>query len=99
MTSELATRFGDTLDALRDDRAGRRLQRDVALAVKVEHGRGLVKAARLDGQAYATRTAQANIAHLSADEAMWIQAAPLSEPRLKLVGDAYALYAAQEISR
>jgi hypothetical protein len=99
MSAELIPRIGESLNALRDDRATRRIRQEVALAVKVEQGAGLIKAARLEAEAYVARTALVNTAQLSADEASLIQAAPLAEPRMKHIVDAYALYAAREVGQ
>lgn len=97
MSKDLIPRLGDTLDALRQERAVGRVPRDVVRAVTREHGRGLVVAARLDAGAQAARTALVNTALLSKDEESFIRLAPLGEARYKAIVDAYAIYAAGEV--
>lgn len=95
--SDLVPRLGDALDALRGDSG--RVPREVVRAVDREHGRGLVQAARVDARAHVARTALLNTALLSADEASFIQMAPLGEARYRAIADAYAIFAAGEVGR
>lgn len=97
MSRDLIPRLGDTLDALQRDRSVGRVPREVVKAVTREHGRGLVRAARLDAGAHVARTALVNTAMLSKDEETFIQFAPLGEARYKAIADAYAIYAAGEV--
>jgi len=95
--SDLVPRLGDALDALRSDQG--RVPRDVVRAVQREYGRGLIQTARVEARAHVARVALVNTALLSADEASFIQMAPLGEARYKAIVDAYAIYAASEVGR
>lgn len=95
--SDLVPRLGDALDALLGDSV--RVPREIVRAVDREHGRGLVQAARVDARAYVARTALVNTALLSADEANFIQMAPLGEGRYRAIIDNFAIFAAGEVGR
>jgi hypothetical protein len=94
---DIIPRLTDTLDSLRGDRAYGRVSRDVVRAVRREHARGLVVAARLNAGAHAARTGLMNTGMLSKDEEYLLQFAPLGEARYKAIVDAYAIYAAGEV--
>jgi hypothetical protein len=95
--SDLVLRLGDALDALQRDSA--RVPREVVRAVNREHGRGLVKAARVDARAYVAHIALRRTAQLSADEASSIVMAPLGEPRYRAIIDNFAIFAAGEVGQ
>ena len=84
--SNLPSRFGDALDALsgREVSIGRRpapvrVQRAVHQAVAVEHGRGIVQAARVRAVEYVATEAMQAVAGLTELETLYIQRAPLGE--------------------
>lgn len=96
---QMVPRLSDAIDAIRAERVRGHVPRDAVRAVAREHGRGLVVAARLDAGAHAARAGLTNVGMLSRDEELLIQFAPLGEARYKAIVDAYAIYAASEVSR
>lgn len=94
---DVVPRLGDSLDALRRERRAGRVPHEVVKGVIRQHGRGLVRAARLDAEAHVARTALVNTALLTKDEENFIQFAPLGEARYKAIVDAYAIVAAGEV--
>jgi hypothetical protein len=97
--SSLVPRLGDALESLGSDRIAGRVPRDVARAVRAEHGAALVRNARIEGRAYVARTALVNTALLSGEEANLVTACPLAESRLKMIVDTYTVWAAGEVGR
>lgn len=74
-------------------------QRQTSREVERVQARALVADVHEQGRALLTNTALQNVGALSALEAHLIQVAPLGEARYKHIVDAYALGAAQSISR
>jgi hypothetical protein len=89
----------DSLRAARTDRESREIIRQTRHAVDRAHGRALESSAKLEGGAYAARTALMNTALLSKDEESYVQLAPLGEARYKAIVDAYTIFAAGEVGR
>lgn len=95
--SQLSRRTSDALDQVgyRDLGATRRrppahVQRAVQEAVAVEHGRGLVQAARVRALEYVAHEAMQAVAGLSELEALYIQRTPLGEQRYRAIADTAA---------
>jgi len=88
--NDLAQRQAGSL-SLRSWQGGREL-----LAVRRE---GLVRTTRVQAAAYVTRLALQEAGTLSAMEARLLRDAPLGEARYQVIVDAFAAFAADEITR
>jgi hypothetical protein len=97
MTRGLLSRLGEVQESLRGRH--RRVPRGITRTIRAGRHRAMVQMARLEDRANVTREALAITARLSKDEETHIQAAPLSELRIKTIIDSYAGYAAWEIGR
>lgn len=75
------------------------MQRQAGREIERMQGQALVADVKEQGRALLTNTALQNVGALSAFEAHLIQVAPLGEARYKHIVDAYAMGAAQAISR
>ena len=95
MSNELARRLGDAVSGTGRERVSRRTE----LAVREVAEGALVSEARVQGKAFVTHTALQLTASLTALEEQAIKAAPLGEPRYKVIVDAFAIGAANEITR
>jgi hypothetical protein len=76
-----------------------RLPSKVTRQVEQAAHNGLITAAWIHAEAYATHVGMQHIAMLSADEGNLIEMCPLAEPRLKALVDQFALLAAFEIQQ
>jgi hypothetical protein len=90
----LPSRVRDAADALQGrqvqiggQRMPARVERAVREGVAVEHGRGIVQAARADAVHYVAQRAGRAMEDLTELEALAIQRNPLAEGRLKAIND------------
>jgi hypothetical protein len=93
----LPNRLSDAVEALsgREVSIGRRpapprVQRAVHQAVAVEHGRGIVQAARVRAVEYVANEAMQAVAGLTELETLYLQRAPLGEARYRAIADTAA---------
>ncbi len=98
MTSNLPSRLRDAAESLtgREVALGRqtapvRVQRAVREGVAVEHGRGIVQAARVRGLEYVSTEALQAVAGLTELETLYIQRSPLGEGRYRAIADTAAV--------
>jgi hypothetical protein len=75
------------------------IQRQTGREIERMQGQALVADVKEQGRSLLTNTALQNVGALSALEQHLIQVAPLGEARYKHIVDAYAMGAAQAISR
>lgn len=75
------------------------MQRQTSREVERVQGAAIVAEVREQGRGHLTNTALQNVGALTALEQHLIQVAPLGEARYKHIVDAYAMGAAQAISR
>ena len=75
------------------------MQRQAGREIERVQAQGLIADTREQGRALLTNTALQNVGALTALEQHLIQVAPLGEARYKHIVDAYAMGAAQAISR
>lgn len=68
-----------------------RVERAVVQAVAVEHGRGLVQAARVRALEYVASEAMQAVAGLTELETLYLQRAPLGEARYRSIADTAAV--------
>ncbi len=68
-----------------------RVQRAVQTAVAVEHGRGVVQAARVRALDYVANEAMQAVAGLTELEALYISRCPLGEGRYRAIADTAAV--------
>jgi hypothetical protein len=85
-----------------------RVPRRVQQAVDTQIGRGLVRAARaqanayaahtrVEGASFAARTGMQRVAELSADEAHYSAQTPMAEPRYRAIADAFTSVVVNEV--
>jgi hypothetical protein len=77
---------------------GRREERRLAAGLREAQRPGQVAAAKIEAAAFATHVALSHAGMLSATETRLLQLAPIGEARYKAIADAFAAYAAHEIS-
>lgn len=75
-----------------------RIERAVQMAVAVEHGRGLVQAARVRALEYVTTEAMQAAAGLTELEALYLSRCPLGEGRYRAIGDTAAVVMANLVA-
>ncbi len=72
-------------------RAPARVERAVDTAVAVEHGRGLVQAARVRALEYVSTEAMLAIGNLTELETLYLRRSPLGEARYRAIADTAAV--------
>lgn len=75
-----------------------RIQRAVHEGVAVEHGRGLVQAARVRALGYVANEAMQSVAGLTELEALYISRCPLGEGRYRAIADTAAVMMANIVA-
>jgi hypothetical protein len=92
--ANLPSRLSDAVGGLtgREGSLGRssvpaRIQRAVNEAVAVEHGRGIVQAARVRAVEYVAHESLQAAARLTQMEAVYLQQSPLGEARYRVIAD------------
>lgn len=94
--SNLPHHLTTPLDALTTRTTGRhhaptRVQRAVHEGVAIEHGRGLVAAARVRALEYVSNEAMQAVAGLTELETLYLSRSPLGEGRYRAIGDTAAV--------
>lgn len=97
----LPRRLADALSSTPDDtltahvtgylRPPARVERAVREGVAVEHGRGIVQAARTRAVGYVANEAMQTVADLSELEALYLRRTPLGENRYRMIADTAAV--------
>lgn len=106
--SNIMPRVSDALLGMTDANLLPQVPRRVQQAVDAQVGRGLVRAARAQANAYAAntrvegasfvaRTGMRRVAELSAEEAQYSAQTPMAEPRYRAIADAFASVVVGEV--
>jgi len=106
--SNLMPRVSDALLGSADANLLPRVPRRVQQAVDAQIGRGIVRAARaqadayaahtrVEGASYVARTGMQRVAELSADEVRYSAQTPMAEPRYRAIADAFASLVVGEV--
>jgi hypothetical protein len=103
--TNLPSRLNDALGNLADGEAAlgwrstpARVERAVREGVAVEHGRGIVQAARARAVEYVANEAMQGVAGLTELEALYLRRAPLGEERYRAIADMAAVTLANIVS-
>lgn len=96
--ANLPSRISDAVDSLAGREVGlarrnvpARVERAVHEAVTVEHGRGIVQAARARAVEYVAAESLQATAGLTDMEALYLQRSPLGEARYRVIADTAAV--------
>lgn len=101
----IARRFGDALDTVAGHEASlsrrpvpARVERAVNHGVAIEHGRGIVTAARVRALEYVAHEAMQSVGHLSQLQEFWSRQVPSSAGRMQAIADIATIQAADIVA-